>query len=1284
MIGTNSSWPYLDSDKSPTKSLWQRVCLESGGDSPSIAVVAKTRVNPAIRRKRVVKHEGKVTTRLVVRFAIPAKREAVAIRWRKDAGFLSGIALPLRRDAPVRRTALRKIGVHFPAQLPHHPVVQRLCLLGLCGALVTSVASAQTTNALPAGSQTNALSRIVEAAGQVQFTSADSTNWTTAAAGLALQPGDKVRTLAASRAAVQLSDRSVIRLSERTTLEILPPRRAEKRRFGLPRGSIFFFNREKPTDIEFDTPLAAGAIRGTEFILEVAEADAGIHLALIDGLVALNTSQGEVTLQRGEDLRLAPDQPPRKTALVNASAVIQWALYYPAVLNPDDLRLEAGESTALKDVLVKYRAGDLIAALGAWPKDLPVPGNGANLLRGQLELALGRVKETEALLAQLANDSPGKRALGRLIAVVRGDKMDEADPPAATAKTSSELLAQTYSLQARADLEVAREAARHAVALAPESGFAQARLADLEFAFGNRRAALVELRRALELSPRLASAHALQGFVLLEQGSVRAAQAAFDRARELDAAFSPAWLGNGLCLIRERQFNAALTALQTAAALEPQRGLFRAYLGKAASELGDSRAAQKEFQLAEELDPEEPSAWLYSALDLWQHNRLNEAIRSLETSTDLNDNRAIFRSRLLLDGDRSVRSANLAALYSDVGLPEVSHHGAVKSVSERYGNFSGHLFLADSYQAIQNGNSFDLRMETARQSELLVANLLAPPGGGNLSQLLSQQEHLRFFDTRPVGISSLTEYGSEGDWRQAGTVFGTVGGFSYAFDALYESLNGQQPNGQSEQRRLMLTLKQRVTADDEAYFQIGNYEAEAGDVANYFDPAQATPGFRVNEEQEPTLYAGWHHTWAPGSHTLFLAARLNDQFSLYDPDKDILFLYAGLFGPPVNQVQSAPLVPPVELDFASDFTLYSAELQHIWETPRYSLIVGGRWQTGDVDSRATMTRTFPATDEQMSGSLERGNVYAYGSWQILEPLRFIAGAGYDHITFPDNADLPPFAAGETSRDLVSPKAGLLFEPWKRGLFRASYTKSLGGLYFDNSVRLEPTQVAGFNQALRSLIPESVVGLVPGTEFSTAGVGFDQSLPGGTWFGLELEQLESDGTREVGAFSSFVPVIAPATATSTRQSLDFRERSLSAYAGQLFGNNFSMGARYRLSQADLKEQFPDIPDGAAGLDQLERDERATLQQLSLSANFHHRSGVFAQWESGWYHQNNSAYPDADFWQHNLSVGYRLPRRAAEIRFGVLNLFDTDYRLNPLNRHADLPRARMFVTSLRLNF
>jgi outer membrane receptor protein involved in Fe transport len=306
----------------------------------------------------------------------------------------------------------------------------------------------------------------------------------------------------------------------------------------------------------------------------------------------------------------------------------------------------------------------------------------------------------------------------------------------------------------------------------------------------------------------------------------------------------------------------------------------------------------------------------------------------------------------------------------------------------------------------------------------------------------------------------------------------------------------------------------------------------------------------------------------------------------------------------------------------------------------------------------------------------------------MAALRLTAGLSYDHLTFPANADLPPLTDAESHRSQFSPKAALDFAPWRGGHLRAAYSRSLGGLYFDNSVRLEPAQLAGFTTAFRSLIPESVAGLVPGTEFETWGVGFDQSISTGTYFGIAGEILKSNGERGVGALTNSLPIPLPDSPTMTRQELDFRERSLSAYVNQLVGRRWSFGASYRLSEAELTTVFADLPESAAGVSALNQNERAVLGQLQFSAIFNHETGCFAQWHSDFFHQTNFGYtpirPDDAFWQHNVFVGYRFPHRRAEIRLGVLNLTDRDYRLNPLNLQSELPRSRTFMASLKLNF
>ena len=128
----------------------------------------------------------------------------------------------------------------------------------------------------------------------------------------------------------------------------------------------------------------------------------------------------------------------------------------------------------------------------------------------------------------------------------------------------------------------------------------------------------------------------------------------------------------------------------------------------------------------------------------------------------------------------------------------------------------------------------------------------------------------------------------------------------------------------------------------------------------------------------------------------------------------------------------------------------------------------------------------------------------------------------------------------------------------------------------------------------------------------------------------------------------------------------------------------------MSQAELDEVFPDIPTtaGTAGGFRARQNLAATLHQLHLFAIYNHASGFFAGGGVIWSAQRNRGYepdqPGDNFWQGNLEAGYRFARRRAEARLALLNVAGQDYRLNPLNLTAELPRERTLVVSLRLNF
>jgi outer membrane receptor for monomeric catechols len=209
--------------------------------------------------------------------------------------------------------------------------------------------------------------------------------------------------------------------------------------------------------------------------------------------------------------------------------------------------------------------------------------------------------------------------------------------------------------------------------------------------------------------------------------------------------------------------------------------------------------------------------------------------------------------------------------------------------------------------------------------------------------------------------------------------------------------------------------------------------------------------------------------------------------------------------------------------------------------------------------------------------------------------------------------------------------------------------------------------------------------VAASRFETSGASFDQKIGTGTYLGVEAEWLESKASRTIGTIDLVGAPVAYVVA-DTEQRLDFRERSVLLTLNQLVGRNWSLGGRYRLSDADLRSDLVEIPSLVSP--SARRTESATLHQLNLFARFHHESGFFGGLDSIWSQQSNRGYtpdlPGDDFWQFNVHAGYRFLQRRVELKAGVLNLTDRDYRLNPLNLTTELPRERTLVISFKFSF
>lgn len=1157
-------------------------------------------------------------------------------------------------------------------------------ILGLLSAiLLLGMMSPWDVFAAESASSLQDLSRLLEFSGVVEIALGHQDIWKPATALQTLTVGDRLRTGPQSKATLRLSDKSVIRIHELSVVEIQAPSGSAQRKFRLHKGSLFFLNRETPGNVEFETPLATGAIRGTEFALTVSESDGATRLEMVDGEVQLKAGGEHRAMKAGEQARVLPGRPIEIAPALPLHRLIQWCFYYPGVLHPADLRLKPGDAERLAPSLTAYRLGDLKQAAQQLPPAQSGDPDAVRIYAAFLSLSLGQIDTAKAASASWRPESPFAIAMRTVLSAVTGDSATNAATVAPT--TATEWMALSYAQQAESQMHAALQSANRATVLAPESGFAWARVAELEFSLEHLDASKKALDRARELAPRHPQLKVIEGFMALESQKPRQALALFIDAIALDGALGSAWLGRALAQEQLGHPDEGHRDLQTAAALEPQRSLFRSYLGKAWAQAGLPKEADKDLAMAKRLDPLDPTPWYYAALHRFQRRQINLAVRDLEKAAELNGNRSLFRSRLQLDRDAAIRSADLASLYQAAGLDQPGERAAQEALEKDPTSFSAHLFKARSLLERESPFRASLRSETARYSEWLLANLLAPPGGGHLSQTLSQQDRLNYFSQPKLGFSSVTEYASRGDWLQAASLYGRLGALSYAFDESYTTIHKERPNSSLERIGYSMQASQMLGQRDTALFGVSSVRTDSGDVSDLYDPALAKTTLRAREFQEPAVNAGWHRQWSPESHTLFIASRTPDRFLLHDPNPNPLFLRRS--GGAIASITPDPFF---SLDLQSHLALYSAELQQIYHTEHHSIIVGTRFQSGDVQTDSRLTR-FPGTFsslQQADDTLRRANGYGYYQWNPLEPLRLNAGLSYDWVEFPANLDLPPLNASPTRRSRLSPKLGFSYEAWKGGSWKGAWTRSLGGVYFDNSIRLEPTQFSGFNQAYRSLIPESAGGLLAGADFDTWDLRFDQTFSRGLYAGVSGEVLQSVGTRSIGAFqnSGFVPT--PDTALTTRQKLDFEERSVSAYAHQLIGDEWSVGAHYRLSEATLGTGFPDVPSTALNLDALSQTQRSLLGQLHLQLLFNHPSGIFAQWNSDWYHQSNAGYavdrPGQRFWQHDLHVGYRFPNRRAELRVGVLNLLDQDYRLNPLNIHGDMARHRTLTTSLRLNF
>ncbi|MDG4562050.1 MAG: TonB-dependent receptor [Candidatus Competibacter sp.] len=829
--------------------------------------------------------------------------------------------------------------------------------------------------------------------------------WQPIGTGESLAAGEVLRTGEGSRAAVLLANGAQIKLNGNSQLELKQAQAIVPVSNGLLQNILRLLSgeiwvRDNNQLLEIQTLPATATIRGTEFNLAVGPADAA-RLAVLDGLVEFSNPQGSVLVAANEQASAKVGEAPRKTVLLNPLDAVQWSLYYPNVIGTatqrdprrDDPRSSRYWVQAAQNHLLR---GQVVAARQAIDRALTLDPNDALAysLRSNIDLVQNR----------------------KTLALADAERAIAADPSSSTAYLSLSLVR-----QAEFDLDAALEAARKAVALDPYNARALIQESSLLFGMGRLREAVKVAERARQRAPDDAMVNTVWGFLQLARNRVNEAREAFQVAIAQDSTLGLPQLGLGLVLFRHNQTDKAIEAMRKATLLEPKVSLYNSYLGKAFYEDKQNQPAQKYLEAAKQLDPRDPTPWYYDAIRLQSVNQPVAAVENLQKSIDLNDDRGVYRSRLLLDEDLAARSATLGRVYNEVGFTELGLQEGWQSVNRDPSNYSAHRLLADSYVALPNA-------EAARVSELLQAQLLQPinitpvsprvaetrlliPSGGPPIPSLYEFNPLFVQDRPSLFFSGLG--GNQNTWGNEFIVSGLADRFSYSLGQFSYQNNGYRENNDLKNNLYNLFAQVEATPDLNLQAEYRYRETTTGDLTSRFDGSFHR--FERREINQNVARVGGHYS--PSPKTDIIA-------SVIYTDRDSTLMF-----------------PNTNFTIERNAKGYQAEAQLLHKTDNFNLMTGLGTYTLDIDNIGF----------NESNQIEQEIVYGYANIKWPEHLIWTLGLSYQSD---DNPTL--------NRNELNPKFGVQWMINDHLSLRAAAFQVVRRTYLIEQT-IEPTQVAGFNQ-----------------------------------------------------------------------------------------------------------------------------------------------------------------------------------------------------------------------------
>jgi tetratricopeptide (TPR) repeat protein len=718
-------------------------------------------------------------------------------------------------------------------------------------------------------------------------------------------------------------------------------------------------------------------------------------------------------------------------------------------------------------VLALYRTGNAVGAYKLMIEELrkgPAPSSLTLVISGYFSMLAGKIDEAKALLSDSrvrGRESAIAHALLGQIYLIQNSKEQAAAEAAAALRENGEspmaLMTEALVKISYFDLPEARRLLEQSVAADPNFLDAYVYLARLWLGADYLDRAREIISRALAISQTDSEVLSLAGFIRLGYRDYDKALKLFTEAVKYNPGFGEPHIGLSNIAFSKRNFTLGLTEMLTATLLEPRVSLYQSSLGKALYQTRSFDKALEVYDYAKSLDPNDPTPYLYKGIALTDLYRPGDAIQEINKSIELNDNTAVFRSRLMLDRDLAVRNTNLATAFNQLGMAEWAYSKAVTAIKSDPFSASARLLLGSTYQATNQRLG-------ASESEILQYILLAPANENTFTQSASGNyvDYTQMFEMPYARFIAESGAGTWADHRslyqdQIVDVLGGLPGLAVNALGNYQYNPGfRLDNNDQESLSWLIDAKFDPTIKDSFYGNYSYLHPRYGDISNQDDYSyRSDPNLKIVSPVNSSE-GGYVHRFSPSA--VFIG------YFHWDHDSS---LYTDYFNPFITK--PFPYIYTLNQYINSTLDAKNIQLQQQLKIGDHTFIAGFEYLTGFLNYHGIASYVYwipplyyiHTFNDQYNTPNSDTSIYFRDYWRICPQLLAELGVSGELVTSSRYA-----VNNSISSSTVNPMVGLDYAIDKSNTLRLAYQGYVVGHPYSSAV-IAPAEVAGFPSQLNA-------------------------------------------------------------------------------------------------------------------------------------------------------------------------------------------------------------------------